>query len=262
MVFTYMPKIVKIEKVWNETDDTKTLRLNYPIKHEPGQFVELSVVGVGEAPFGICSYSDKYIDVLVREVGNVTHAVHNLKQGDKVGIRGPYGTGYPMHHMENDSLLIVGGGTGVAPLRSVVEYVRHNREKYKDIHLFLGFRDPKEILFKRDIKNWEKEFNLHLTVDKADKKWKGNVGLVTALLEKSGLNNHNKIAATCGPPIMIKFVIKTLKKMGFNDDQIYVSMERLMQCGMGKCGHCIVGGKYVCEHGPVFNYNDAKWLED
>ena len=150
----------------------------------------------------------------------------------------------------------------MAPVRGVIEYIESNREEFGDIFLFMGFRSPGDMLFKKDLKRWQNKFNQKITVDKPDKSWKGDVGVVTKMLEESGIKNNKKIVITCGPPVMIKFVIKTLEKMGFNHDQIYVSLERMMKCGIQKCGHCMIGGKYVCRDGPVFNYENAKWLKD
>ncbi len=262
MVYDYVPELVKIDKIWDESSDSKRFRVKMKMAHHPGQFVQVSVVGIGECPLGICSYSEDHIEFLVRKVGNVTTALHNLKVGDLIGVRGPYGHGYPMHYFDGDKIVIIGGGSGVAPLRSIIQYVEKNMDKFDGAELFLGYRSPSDILFKEDLKEWQKRFKVSMTVDKGDKRWKGNVGVVTKLIDSSGMDNNKKIVAACGPPIMMKFVIQSLKNLGFNDDQIYVSLERMMQCGIGKCGHCLVGGKYVCEHGPVFRYDSAKWLED
>jgi len=261
----YLPRFAKILDVFKETPDTKTFRVNIKgmrMGYQPGQFVECSVLDLGEAPISICSFSKDYMDLCVRNVGNVTRSLFNLKKGDMMSIRGPYGSGYPMHFMEGNDVIVVAGGTGVAPVKGVLEFIEANRKRYGDVHVFLGFRSPSDMLFKREIKRWEKIGNVHITVDKADDKWRRDVGVVTKLLSDSGMDNHNKIVVSCGPPIMIKFVIKTLEKMDFNHDQIYVSLERMMQCGVQKCGHCMIGGKYVCKDGPVLNYEVAKWLKD
>jgi len=257
----YLPKKAKITAISNECEGIKTFRINKSMKHEPGQFIEISVLGIGECPISICSSPANYIDLCIRDVGNVTHSIHNLKKGDSVFIRGPYGHGYPMKEMEGKNLIVIGGGTGTAPLRSVMEHIEKNRKKYKKVQVFLGFRSSDDILFKNDMKRWKNIFDLNITVDKADKKWKGPVGVVTKLLDSASLNKDAEVI-TCGPPIMIKFAIESLKKKGFNDNQIYVSLERLMHCGIGKCGHCMIENRYVCKDGPVFRQDYAKNITD
>ena len=258
----YLPKLAKITRIIKETSDTKTYTLAYKTKYDPGQFVEVSVIGIGEAPISICSYSNKTIDLCIRDVGNVTHIISKLKKGNYLAIRGPYGFGYPMQYMINNDIIVVAGGTGVAPVRSVIEFIEQKRNNFRNVDIFLGFRSPGDVLFMKYIKRWQNKFNVHLTVDKADKSWKYNIGVVTKLLENSNLNNENKTVVTCGPPIMIKFVIQTLEKLGFHHDQIYVSFERLMKCGIGKCGHCMIKGIYVCKDGPVFRYDTVKDLKE
>ncbi len=257
----YIPKKVEVVEIRKETEDISTYKLNYKLKHGPGQFIELGRLGIGECPISICSYSDKYVELCIRDVGNVTRIIHGLKKGDELSIRGAYGHGYPMEDFKGKNIVAVGGGTGVAPLRSVLKYIEANRKDFGDVQIFLGFRSPEDILFKKDIKTWEKKFDLNLTVDKASRKWKGCVGVVTKMLEEKGVKKDSIIVA-CGPPIMIKFVIECLKKKGIDDKQIYVSYERLMHCGIGKCGHCMVDNKYVCRDGPVFRYGEVKDIED
>ncbi|MCP3682425.1 MAG: hypothetical protein GY861_07005 [bacterium] len=252
-------KILKAEKL---TPDTMFYQLDARLKSIPGQFVEVSATNIGEAPFAIADYSEKNVELVVRGVGNVTKAMANLKTGDQMGLRGPFGNGFPVDLMKRKSLIIISGGTGIAAVRGLIQYAEKNEALFDGVYLFFGFRSPKDIVFKDDIDNWRKKFKVELTVDKGDDNWKGNVGLVTALLEQSGLDEQNAVAVSCGPPIMIKFVVETLQKLGFEEDQIYVSLERMMQCGIGKCGHCLVGNKYVCKDGPVFSYKIAKELKD
>ncbi len=258
----YIPKQYNVMDVKKETSDTSTFRVNFKSRYMPGQFVMTSLLGIGECPISIASFSNKHVDLCIRNVGNVTNAIHKLKKNSKIFIRGPLGNGYPMEKFLEKNIILIGGGTGVAPLRGVVEYILAKRKKFKNADIFLGYRSPDDILFKRDFKEWKKKFNFYITVDKGDKKWKGNIGVVTKLLEKHKPNNKNSIVVICGPPIMIKFIVQTLKKFGFKDEQIYISLERLMKCGIGKCGHCLIKGKYVCKDGPVFNYKTAKLLED
>ncbi|MBW3012427.1 FAD/NAD(P)-binding protein [Candidatus Woesearchaeota archaeon] len=258
----YKLDMVKVLEVRTLTQDTKLFKLDYKIKHQPGQFLQVGMLGKGECPISICSNSSKYVELCIRNVGNVTNFLTRMKKGDKIGVRGPYGKGFPVDEFEGKDIIIVGGGTGVAPVRGVIKYVEDHRNKFPRVDIFLGFRTPNDMLFKNEIMQWKKFSNLYFTVDKAAKNWKGNVGFIMPLLEKAKINKTNSIAIAVGPPIMIKFIIEKLKNMGFSDGQIYVSLERMMQCGIGKCGHCAVGGKLVCKCGPVFSYKDAKELVD
>ncbi len=258
----YMPVPFKIDSVVQETFDIKTYKVKFNQKCLPGQFVEVMVPSIGECAISVCSYSDSFIELCVRNVGNVTNAMHKMKAKDEFLIRGPYGNGYPMKDIEGQNLVLVGGGTGIAPLRSVIQYIEKNKDRYGKVDIFMGYRSPEFIMFRKDMERWKKEFNLKVTVDKAEGKWNGNVGLITDLLEKSQVSIANTTVLTCGPPIMIKFVIKVLKKLGFGDHQIYVSLERNMKCGIGKCGHCMIESEYVCKDGPVFNYGKSKYLVD
>jgi anaerobic sulfite reductase subunit B len=257
----YIPKKAKIIDVRDETPDIKFIRVKHGIKHDPGQFIELSILGYGEITLGITSHSDKHLDLYVRNVGNTTNALHNLKKGNDVFIRGPYGKGFPMKKMKGKSLVIIGGGTGVVPLKSVIEYVKKDRYNYHGVNIYLGFRDYENIIFKKEIKELSKKFNLKITLDKKDKRWSGSVGQITKLIEKAKIDEGSKILL-CGPPIMMKFVIETLHNKGIKDNDIYVSYERMMSCGIGKCGHCMIKGIYVCKDGPVFRYDYAKDLID
>jgi len=258
----YFPQKVKIKKIIKETIDTRTYTVDFKTAHEPGQFVEVSLLNAGEVPISISSYSTKHLELCIRDVGTVTHALAQLKKGDYVYVRGPYGKGYPMQYMKDNTIMVIAGGTGVAAVRSVIHYIEQHRADFKDVELFLGFRTPNDMLFKNDIKRWEKKFNLHLTVDKADQPWTYNTGVVTKLLETANLSNEHKIVVACGPPIMIKFTLLTLEKLGFHKDQIYVSLERLMKCGLGKCGHCMIQHMYVCKDGPVFRYDKVYTLKE
>lgn len=260
----YIPKFYNIvEKKWH-TKDTFLLKVEADLPHEPGQFFQVSVFNQGEAPISVCSYQKGFIDLNIRDVGTVTHALAKLEPRDKVGIRGPYGHGYPMEHMKGNEVVIIAGGTGFSPVRGVIEYIDQHQSDYKGISMYIGFRCPTDILFKEDIEKWSKKYKVNLTVDRCfpEDHWEGPVALVTKILEDSKLDNNNKVAVVCGPPIMMKFVIITLKKLGWNDNQIYVSYERMMSCGIQKCGNCLVGGKYICKDGPVFRYDDAKALID
>ncbi len=258
----YVPKFAKIEKITKETEDSATFKINYPCDNYPGQFLEISILGHGECPISICSNSDSFVELCIRDVGTVTKAISELKKGDKIGVRGPFGKGYPMAEFEKKNIIVIGGGTGVAPLRGVIKYIENNRKNFGNVSLFFGFRNPEEILFNYEIDRWKKDYDFNITVDKAESKWKGNTGVITSIIDRSNIDKENSIAILCGPPIMIKFVVESLYKKGFKDHQIWVSLERRMKCGVGRCGHCQVSGKYVCKDGPVFNYAEAKNMID
>lgn len=256
----FIPKSYRIDKRTQQTDDEFMFRFNVPLEHDPGQFVQVSIPGLGESPISICSCNDNYFELSIREVGTVTKALAKLKEGDKVGLRGPYGRGYKLEPLKGNNVFIIGGGCGVAPVRGIIEYIQKNRNNFGDVVMYFGFREPKEILFKEDFEKWQKDCTLKITVDKPDQEWKGPVGVITKLIEADKFDNKNKVVFICGPPIMIKFVIQTLKNRGFNDDQIFISNERMMKCGTGMCGHCMIEGKYTCRHGPVFRYDEVKNL--
>lgn len=260
----YIPKHYKIIDYIRESGDSFTIRVDIKTKHDAGQFVQVSLPGLGESPISISSYSDKYMDFNIREVGTVTNALSKMKKGDKILIRGPYGRGYPMKEFKGKNAVIVGGGCGVAPLRGVIDYIDKNKKDFGDIRLFMGFRTPDDILFKTQVEKWKKDYDFHLSVDKnpSNTCFNGSVGFVTNMLEKEKVKPDNTVAFVCGPPIMMKFVIKILQKQGFKDDQIWVSAERLMNCAIGLCGHCMIKGKYTCLDGPVFRYDEIKGVDE
>ncbi|MFH1506777.1 MAG: FAD/NAD(P)-binding protein [archaeon] len=235
--------------------------LNKPLHGEPGEFVQVNLLPYGEVPISTCSYGRKQSQLLIRAVGNVTDAICALNTKETLWIRGPYGRGYPMEEMKGKDVIVVAGGTGVAPPRSVLEYIEQNRKSYGKVKVFLGFRNQEEILFKKDVDHWQKKFETHVTLDKGDESWKGNVGVITTIIEDKKFSEKS-VFIICGPPIMIKFVIQLLKKKKVRDDQIYVSLERKMKCGIKKCGHCMIHGKYVCKDGPVFRYDEVKGIEN
>ncbi|NQV08497.1 FAD/NAD(P)-binding protein [Candidatus Woesearchaeota archaeon] len=259
-----LPKPSKVIDFQRETFDNFTITLDAKMKHEPGQFVQVSLLGFGEAPISIASHSDKYIKLNIHEVGNVTNALAKLKKGDKVFIKGPYGKGYPMKKLKGNDIIIIGGGCGVAPLKGVIDYIGQNRSNYNNVMLFLGFRTPDDILFNKELKKWRKDYHVNVSVDKDPKKtcYDFNVGFITEMLEKTDLNNNNKVVFLCGPPIMINKVIEILKNKGFNDNQMFVSNERLMFCGIGMCCHCMIRGKLTCLDGPVFRYDEINKYEN
>lgn len=257
-------KFVKVAKVTKQTEDEYLIRINCAIEHDPGQFMQVSILGVGEAPISICSSSSDYFEMSVRNVGNVSSHICNLKKGDVVGIRGPYGNGYKMKWFENNDLIILGGGCGAAPVRGVIEYVNNHRKKFGKVNLLFGFRTHHDILFKKDFKNW-RENNMDVEVILGEKGNHQNMkeGLITDLLTSEMTEtNVNKMIIICGPTPMIHGVCKTLLEKGFNKDQIFYSEERHMKCGVGRCGHCMIQDKYCCTDGPVFRLDEIDGYVD
>ncbi|MDP8262213.1 MAG: FAD/NAD(P)-binding protein [Candidatus Ancaeobacter aquaticus] len=232
------------------------------LSHEPGQFVMVSIPGIGEAPISISSSPTKKgsFELVVREAGTLTASLHKLNAGDVVGIRGPFGTGFPVQILEGNDLLFVAGGLGIVPLRSLINYVIFNRRDFGKINILLGCKTPEDMLFGDEVAEWEKrlDVNFNCTVDRSDPDWKGNVGLITNLIPGVTLDSDRTFGVVCGPPIMYKFVIAELLKKNIPERQIIVSLERHMKCGVGKCGHCQIDNLYCCQDGPVFTYEDVK----
>lgn len=231
------------------------------LDHQPGQFVEVSLAGIGEAPISISSPpADKNtFELVVRRVGNLTNALHGLPVGGKAGIRGPFGTSFPVDSaMLGKDILFICGGIGLVPVRSAILHVLNNRASYGSVTIIVGTKTPAERLFVDEIAEWQRCENVKFceTVDRADREWKGNVGVVTTLLPKLSIDLSRTVTVICGPPVMYKFVILELQKTGMKPDAIYMSLERLMKCGVGKCGHCQVNHLYMCQDGPVVRYAD------
>ncbi len=259
----YIPKKYKIINATRFTLDTVLFRIKSNLNPSPGQFVEVSIPGIGECPISVCSYNKNYIDILVRNVGSVTNAICKLKKNDFIYLRGPYGNGFPMQLFKNKSIVLIGGGCGVAPIKSISEYVEANKKDFKSLYLFFGFKSSKNILFKDYIDKWCKSCNMILSIDNPEKNWKYYTGLIPDVIKKYSSNSPNflqkdKYFFICGPPIMIKLTVERLNKLDFTNDRVYISLERRMECGHGKCGRCMIHGQYVCKDGPVFNYNDIK----
>jgi len=232
------------------------------LDHEPGQFVMVALPGVGEAPISVSSSPTirGYFELVVRDVGKLTHVLHQLEAGDTVGIRGPFGVGFPTQLLEGNDLLFIAGGLGIVPLRSLINFVIDNRRDFGKVSILLGCKTPKDMLFGSEVEQWEKrlDVNFNCTVDKADPDWKGNVGLITSLIPGVTLDIERTFGVVVGPPIMYKFVIAELLKKAIPERQIYLSLERHMKCGVGKCGHCQIGDVYCCQDGPVFRYDKIK----
>jgi NAD(P)H-flavin reductase len=254
----YAVEMVEIKKKIKESPGLTTYVLDKDMNFRPGEFILVSVLGIGESALSFSSFPD--VQITVDEVGNVTRALSKLKPGDKVGIRGPYGNSYPIEHLKGKNVYLISGGCGLAPMRSLIKYYEENLAELRSLSLFFGDRNPQAIPFKKDITRWKKKFNVYLSVDKGGPGWKGNVGFVTELIEKHEFQKGS-IAVFCGPPVMFKHTAEILNKKGFSDDDLIVSLERRMECGIGKCLHCSIGGKLVCEEGPVFRWSEVKGLE-
>lgn len=258
----YRLKYATIGQITEVCPGIKSIRLKLDegaLKFSPGQFIMVGLTGYGEVPLGITTSpeNEKFFEVCVRNVGTVTRAIHKLKTGDKVGVRGPYGNGFDIEGLHGSDLVIIAGGLGMAPLHSIVDYAKHHKEKFKGLQVLCGARCPEEILYLGNLEK-DKDFaNVLLTVDDADKSWQGEVGVITNLIPKVKVSPHTTVIM-CGPPIMYKFVIPELEKLGIQDDNIQILLERRMKCGIGKCQHCTFGDKYVCLDGPVFKYSEIK----
>jgi len=236
--------------------------------HEPGQFVEVSVFGIGEAPISISSSPTKKrtFELCVRKLGNVTRSLHNLDVGTKVGIRGPFGKGFDANSMKGKDLLFIAGGLGIAPLRSLFNYVLDNRKDFGRVTLLYGCKEPKELLFGDELallaSRNDVEFKPTVNWCPENEVWSGSIGVITTLIPQIQFDPEGTLAILCGPPVMYKFVIADLKTRNMPDENIIMSLERRMKCGVGKCGHCQINQIYVCKDGPVFNYSKIKGVPE
>ncbi len=254
----------QILEVITETPTIKTIRFKpkTEIPFATGQFIELTIPGIGEAPFTPSSRPSQKdeMEVTIMKVGKVTDKIHELKKGDIIGVRGPLGTGYPIEDFKGKEIVIVGGGCGFAPLRSLMYEFFERSGQFKKLFFRGGCKNPQELLYRKEIKTWSKrdDLNLRLTVDKGDSSWSGNVGVVTTILDDLDMNYAQGLGVVCGPPIAMKFSTFKLLELGFKEENIYLSMEKNMSCGIGKCGHCRLGIYYACKDGPVFTYDKIK----
>lgn len=269
-----VPEVATVVDIRDETDaaDVKTFCLSFDDPeaasrwhHLPGQCGMVSVFGVGEAMISIASSPTKTgpLEISVKRAGRVTGALHDSQVGDKVGLRGPYGNHFPTEEWRGKDLVFIAGGIGLAPVRCLVDYCLAQRAEFGHIDIIYGARSPGDLCFKPDLfEVWPKarDTKVYLTVDKGDEQWKGPVGFVPSFVEEVKPSPRNAVTITCGPPIMIKFVLQALAKLGFTDDQVVTTLELKMQCGVGKCGRCNIGRKYVCVDGPVFTLSQIKEL--
>ena len=271
----YQPWSATIQQVKEEVGgerSIKTFKLRFNddnvmknFTYLPGQCAMVSLFGKGECMFAISSSptTKDYIEVSVMRHGKVTKALHECESGDIVGIRGPYGNNFDVEGWKKKNLVFIGGGIGQAPLRSIINYVINNRKDYGTIDIIYGARTSKDLCYKDEFAELEKrkDVNVHLSIDVKEKDWKKFVGFVPDNLLKVKPSPKNTVAITCGPPIMIRFVIQNLEKLGFSDNQIFTTLEMRMKCGIGKCGRCNIGNVYVCKDGPVFSYQQLKNIQ-
>jgi sulfhydrogenase subunit gamma (sulfur reductase) len=265
----YLPHIAVIEKIVEETPGVRTYHFNFKdeklrkeFTFKSGQFGQYSVLGVGEATFCISSSPTRrdHLEFAVQKVGRVTNALNRLGVGAEIGFRGPYGNSFPLDYLKGKNLVFVGGGIGLAPLRSLIWNVIDNRDTYKKIYIVYGARTPADLCFKYDLEAWDKDktVNMVTTVDREAEGWKGKVGVVPKILEEVAPPAKDTVAIVCGPPVMIRFTFPVLEKLGFKPEQMITTLEKRMKCGIGKCGRCNIGNLYVCRDGPVFSYAQIK----
>jgi NAD(P)H-flavin reductase len=264
-----LPQPYRIQRVRRETRDTFTLELEPAngsgrCSFAAGQFNMLTVFGVGEVPISISGspQSSKALTHTTREVGSVTRAMRRLKPGDLLGVRGPFGSRWPVEQAAGDDVVIVAGGIGLAPLRPALCQLLSQREKYGKLVLLYGTRSPTDILFRRDLEKWRSRFDLevHVTVDRAMGNWRGNVGVVTTLIPKASFDPSSTVAMVCGPEVMMRHTVRELQRRGVRPENTYLSLERNMKCAIGLCGHCQFGPLFLCKDGPVFGFDRIQGL--
>lgn len=261
---SYVPEIATVVQIIEETPNIKTFRLRFDDPEvqqdfcsDPGQVGQLGIFGIGESTFAITtkpSQAKNYIQFSVMRAGEVTKALHNLSEGDKVGVRAPMGCGFPVEAWKGKNILFVMGGIGSAALKATIEYILEHRADYKKVSILYGATAPQNFTYQEDINDWQTrdDVELVLTIDRECDGWQCEVGLVPSILEKMNPDPADTIAVLCGPPIMIKFALMSFRKLGFSDEQTYTTLEKRMKCGIGICGRCNVGPRYVCVDGPVF----------
>lgn len=261
--------VMKVKNVIQELEDVKTFVIDNSenkIQHKPGQFALLTpVMGHGEMVISISSshMQEEELHFSVKNVGRVSEIMHGIQEGDEILVRGPYGNSFPINELKNKNLIFIGGGIGIAPLRSVINTVFAEREKYKDVFILYGARSSKDVMYKKEmLEDWPKvkDTVVACTVDKGDDNWKGRVGFVPVLMDEVSLPLNDTKILTCGPPIMIKFILKKLKEMGYATSDIITTLEMKMKCGVGKCGRCNIGSECVCVDGPVFTLEELEKL--
>ncbi|MGE5265190.1 MAG: FAD/NAD(P)-binding protein [Acidobacteriota bacterium] len=267
----YVPTPAKIVKITPMTPLEKLLTIQLPagttLGHRPGQFVQVSLLGIGEIPISISSSpsrSNGTFEMCVRKVGDVTGAIHALGEGSHLGVRGPFGAGFPLERFKGKDILFAAGGLGLAPARSVINQVLDERGAYGRVVILYGAKTPADLLFKEELQALSErdDVEFHVTVDRGDADWRGNVGVITRLFPKIAVDPRNTVAVTIGPPVMYRFVLMELLSKGIPEGEIWLSLERRMKCGIGKCGHCQINQLYCCVHGPSFTYAQIKGVEE
>lgn len=265
----YAPKPAEIIRVLKTTENERHFTLKFcdgsGIQFEPGQFLQASLFGYGEIPIGFASSPTRShsFDIVVRTVGRVSTAINQLQKGDSLYIRGPYGNGFKLNKLRGYPVLIIAGGIGICPTRSLIQYILERRDEFKKFTLFYGTCTPAQQLFLDNLQHWRQsnDMEFYEIVDQADCSWQGHVGVVTDLFDKTTISKDTRVVI-CGPPIMFKFVAIELEKLGIAQQNIYVDLERRMKCAVGKCGHCQINHKYVCTDGPVFALSDIVDLQE
>jgi NAD(P)H-flavin reductase len=266
----YVPEKATIKKITQLTETEKLFLVSIDsgrsLGHAPGQFVEVSLFGIGEGPISISSppTRDNTFELGVRAAGNLTRALHGLKSGDSIGIRGPFGHGFPVENLMGKDLLFVAGGIGLVPLRSLIKYSLEHRDAFGRIIILFGSRSPQERLFTDELAAWSKRSDIEFleTVDRSDDSWKGNVGVITTLFKKITIEPRKTAVMIVGPPVMYKYALLEVKEKEVPKQNIWLSLERRMKCGLGKCGHCQINNYYVCQEGPVFAYPQIEEKEE
>jgi sulfhydrogenase subunit gamma (sulfur reductase) len=269
----YQPYLMRVDEIIDETHDTRTLKLSFKdeavgaaFDFKAGQFGEYSIFGEGECTFCIASPPTRkgYIECSFKKVGRVTAAMRDVNVGDTMGFRGPYGNFFPLETMYKKSLIFIAGGIGLAPVRCVILNALDLRDRFKDITIIYGARSVGDLVYKRELEEWagRKDVKLLQTVDPGGEtaNWKGEIGFVPTIVDKANPSGADAFAVVCGPPVMIKFTLPVLSKLGFAEEQIYTTLENRMKCGLGKCGRCNIGPVYVCKDGPVFTAAEIRKL--
>lgn len=259
----YLPFLSEIKEVIRHTEIEYTFRMAYRGNVNPGQFFEVSIPKFGEAPISVSGVGAGTVDLTIRRVGKVTNEIFEQYTGDRLFLRGPYGNGFRTEDYRDKELVVIAGGTGLSPVRGIVDYFSEHPEQVKGMTLVAGFKSPRDILFLEDFGRWKKNMNVILTVDCAEEDTSCQTGLVTEYIPKLPVKNKGEAAAiVVGPPVMMRFTTQGLLEAGFSEGNIWISHERKMCCGIGKCGHCKVDDTYICLDGPVFNYSKGRMLID
>ena len=266
----YTPVMAEVRDVRRLTDQETLYEVVLPggadLGHQPGQFVEVSLFGCGEAPFSVSSSPTRRgaFELGIRRVGMLTEMLERLLPGETMGVRGPFGRGVPLERFRGQDVLIVAGGIGLVPMRSMIQYVLDRREEFGRLIICYGARSDRELLFTDELEAWDDDpsVELRVTVDRGSAVWTGNTGVITTLIPGLDLDLADTRVLVCGPPVMYRFALLALLSRGLEEEQIWMSLERRMKCGVGKCGHCQINGSYVCQDGPVYHYPELKRMQE